>query len=85
MCPRDNEEHGLQDMVQHLVTQPGDKQGDELPKGKMLSLNPKKLVLEQLRTLASCNVAMKTTAAQTCQLIERKLFEIKYELRSVYR
>ena len=45
MYPGDIEEPSLQDTVQHMVIQLGDKQRDKLPKGKMLSLNSKKLVL----------------------------------------
>ena len=61
------------------------EEDDELPEGKMLPLNSKKLVLEQLRTLASMLGigAAKATAAQTRQLIEGKLLELDREPRSV--
>lgn len=57
---------------------------DELPRGKMLPLNSKRLVLEQLRTLASMlGISVRATAAQTRQLIEGKLMELEREPRSV--
>ena len=50
----------------------------------MLPLNLKRLVLEQLRTLASMlGVTVKATAAHTRQLIEGKLLELEREPWSV--
>ena len=63
----------------HMVTE-----GDELPQGIMLPLNSRRLVLQQLRTLASMlGICAKVTAAQTRQLIKGKLVELDHEPRSV--
>ena len=70
--------------MEHVVTENSDGLGDDLPEGKMLPLTSKKLVLEQLRILASMlGVSTKPTAAKTCQLIETKLLELEFKPRSI--
>ena len=64
----------------HLSTE----ECDQLLQGKMLPLNSKRLVLLQLRMLASMlGISTKATVAEACQLIERKLIELDHESRSV--
>ena len=60
------------------------EESDELPQRKMLPLNLRRVVLQQLRTLASMlGICAKATAAQTRQLIEGKLVKLDHEPRSV--
>ena len=67
----DFEEPLLRETPEHLPGRVSTEECDELPEGKMLPLNSKRLVLPQLRTLASMlGVSAKATVAQTRQLIE---------------
>ena len=60
------------------------KESDKIPQRKMLPLNLRRLVLKQLRALASIlGICAKATAAQTRQLIEGKLVELDHEPQSV--
>ena len=60
------------------------KESDKLPQRKMLPLNLRRLVLQQLRTIGSMlGICAKATTAQTRQLIEGKLVELNHEPQSV--
>ena len=64
----------------HTITE----ECDELPRGKMLPLNSKRLVLPQLRVLVSMvGISAKATVAQMRQLIEGKLIKLDHEPQSV--
>ena len=82
--PEDSEEQVLRETPEYSPGHAVTEECDELPWGKMLPLNSKRLVLPQLRVLASMlGIRVKATAAQTRQLIEGKLIEMDREPRSV--
>ena len=82
--PEDFDEPLSRETPEHLQGHTSTEECDELSWGKMLPLNSKRLVLPQLRALASMlGISVKATAAQMRQLTEGKLIELDHETRSV--
>ena len=82
--PEDFDEQVSRETPEHSPGHASTEECDELPRGKMLPLNSKRLVLPQLRALAlMLGISAKATVAQTRQLIEGKLIELDREPRSV--
>jgi len=71
---------GLEDAEMSLEVVQTSTDMDEVTKGRILSLNSRRLVLDQLKMLAAMlKVTVKETCTQTQQLIEGKLLERGYK------